>query len=98
MKECCSVVKTLSDDSVREIENLIESKMVHLIAIDINGKPTPLTNKDVQSELLDYFSFDNPIKTQAITSIESIAIGTFEGSCHAYYKWGNQLIKYTYHC
>ena len=79
--------------TIEEIEKIIGSELAYLVVVDKKGNQTALTFQNTE-----VFTPDMPIKTQAITSLDSAAFMSYQGSCIYCYKVNGVLKCVSYPC
>ena len=89
-----SDVKTLSDATVKEIEDFLGEELQFISAFGINGNSLPLRPKSVKAKILDLKK--NPIKTQEIFQIESFSLVGYTGSHVCAWVLGGVLYEFTH--
>lgn len=74
--------KKISDTTVSDIERLIGDKLAFIIAVDTEGKQTPLTSQSLDFEFTDMtkISKDNVIKNEGIFQLNSSTFISYFGS------------------
>jgi hypothetical protein len=83
-------IKKLSESTVKEIQELIGTDLIYLVAFGKDGTSVPLTTDSVKAEQRTVTP-ETPIKTQAISSIESASFVRYVGSCCWVYQYQNSV-------
>ncbi len=91
------VTKTLPGETVAELQRLVGSDLVYLVAVDVKGNQTLLTPPNV-TEVPANFNMNDPVKNQGITGFDSAAYLSYQGSCIYCYTVGGQTKCYSYPC
>jgi hypothetical protein len=71
-------IPTLSNTTVKEIEEVLGEEPVFVVAFGVNGKSVPIRPELVEGEILDLEKA--PITTEQIFQIESFSLVGYKGS------------------
>lgn len=93
MKSNCDhpTVKSLTDHSIKEIEELIGSKVAFVVAFDKDGKAIPLKPESTRQR-----EVTPPIKTSEIYSMNSASYGSYAGSTCFYWVSDGTYYQFCY--
>lgn len=95
MSTCCPEKNLLPDNTINDIEKIVDKKVLLVVAFDIDGNPTLLRPPSVDQKRQNV-SKGNPLENKGVkvTSINSASYGAYEGSYCVY--WTTDGVTYSF--